>query len=151
MGFKRLVVLAVLAALALSTAPSFGIVTNVDLNNYQLVGTYALPAGPASEASAVTYNPDTGTLFVLGDEGNDLVEVDLQGNQISDMSLSGWNDTEGLTYIGNGQFVIAEERDQDLHRLTYTAGGSVNRNTLPFVSIGDNVGNKGIEGVTYAA
>jgi hypothetical protein len=134
---------------SLLTSASFGVITSVNLANYQLDAVYSLPAGPASEASAVTFNPDTGTLFVLGDEGDDLVEVDLQGNEVSNMSLSGFDDTEGLTYIGNGQFVLAEERLQDLYRLTYTPDGSVSRNTLPSVSVGTTIGNQGIEGVSF--
>lgn len=39
----------------------------------------------ASEASAVAWNADTGTLFVLGDEGDALVEVSTTGSLISTM------------------------------------------------------------------
>ena len=49
----------------------------------------------ASEASAVTYNWDTGTLFVLGDEGDALVEVDANGTPLSVITLTGFADTEG--------------------------------------------------------
>lgn len=103
----------------------------------------------ASEASAVAWNADTGTLFVLGDEGDALVEVSTTGSLISTMTLTGFDDTEGLTYIGNGQFVLTEERLQDAYRLTYSASGSVSRASLSSVSLGDTVGNVGIEGISY--
>jgi uncharacterized protein YjiK len=59
------------------------------------------------------------------------------------------NDTEGLTYLGGGMLVVAEERLQNAYRFTYTAGGSVNLGTAPFVSIGPTIGNVGIEGISY--
>ena len=65
------------------------------------------------------------------------------------MSLSGFDDTEGLTYIGNGQFVLVEERLQDAYLLTYTAGGNVSRSSLASASIGVTVGNVGLEGISY--
>lgn len=121
----------------------------LNLGDYQLSGRYDLPALAASEASAVTYDWDTGTLFVLGDEGDALVEVSKTGAQIGVMSLTGFDDTEGLTYVGNGKFVVTEERLQDAYLLTYAAGGTVGRSALPSFSIGASVGNVGIEGISY--
>lgn len=137
-----------LAPLALSVAASAQI-GSLNLGNYTHSATHLLPPIEASEASAVTYNWDTGTLFVLGDEGDAIVEVDKQGNQLSVMTLTGFDDTEGLTYIGGGQFVIGEERLQDVYKLTYTGGGSAARSTLETASIGPTVGNIGIEGFSY--
>lgn len=138
------------AAIALIVAGSAHAATNpLDLDNYRLIATYDLPSVQASEASAVTWNWDTDTLFVLGDEGDYVVEVNKQGQQISSMNLFGFDDTEGLTYVGNGQFVVIEERLQDAYRFSYTAGGAIGRNTLPSVSVGPTVGNVGLEGLSY--
>lgn len=146
----RTLILATLAMSA-SAAPTTAMaqITSLDLNNYEHSATYALPRVAASEASAVTYNWDTGTLFVLGDEGEAIVEVDAFGNQLSVMELTGFGDTEGLTYTGSGRFVLTEERDQDLYALNYAGGGSVARSTLQVASIGPNVGNQGLEGVSF--
>jgi uncharacterized protein YjiK len=135
-------------ALTAATTASAGI-TSLNLANYTLSGTYALPAARASEASAVTFNWDTGSLFVLGDEGDALVEVSKTGQQLSSMTLTNFDDTEGLTYIGNGQFVLTDERLRDAYKLTYTAGGSVNRSTLAAADLGTTIGNIGIEGISY--
>ncbi len=126
-------------------------VTSINLDNYSLTGIHRLPRGSdkAREASAVTYNWDTDTLFVVGDEGDALVEVSKTGQEISVMSLSGFDDTEGLTYVGNGQFVITEERIQDAFLLDYAAGGSVDRSSLAWADLGSTVGNIGIEGISY--
>jgi uncharacterized protein YjiK len=103
----------------------------------------------AAEASAVTYNWDTGTLFVLGDEGDALVEVSGSGAQLSSMSLTGFDDTEGLTYIGGGRFVLTEERLRDAYLLPYVASSSADRAALSSADLGTTVGNIGIEGISY--
>lgn len=137
-------------ALALSALMALPVsaLAQLDLSQYQLAGRFPLGSA-ASEASAVTFNWDTGTLFVVGDEGDAVVEVSTSGAQLSTMSLTGFDDTEGLTYIGGGQFVIVEERLQDVYRLTYAAGGSAARSALPTASLGATVGNVGIEGISY--
>ncbi len=138
---------ALLASLAL-TASASATITSLDLNNYQLTATIALPAA-AAEASAITFNWDTGTLFVLGDEGDALVEISRTGTVLGTMALTGFADTEGLTYTGNGVFVIGEERLQDVYQLTYTNGGTRDRSALTTASIGPTVGNIGIEGFSF--
>lgn len=137
-----------LALSAALLAASAGASASLNLSNYVLSGTYAL-SGAASEASAVTYNKDTGTLFVLGDEGDALVEVSKTGVQLSTMTLNNFNDTEGLTYIGGGQFVITEERLRDAYKFTYSAGGIINRTALAAADLGTTIGNIGIEGISY--
>src|SRR5690349_21728866 len=102
--------------------------TAVDLSTYLNVGRFDLPeatrtAHPpnnllAQEASAVTYNWDTDTLFVMGDGGTSVVQVTKTGQLIDSMTLApgpspqgtDFYDTEGVTYIGNGKFVLMEER-----------------------------------------
>jgi uncharacterized protein YjiK len=145
MKIRSLFAAAVLLAPALAGAQ----VASLDLGNYQLTRTVGLPAGAAAEASAVTWNWDRDSLFVVGDEGDAIVEVDRNGTLLSSMSLSGFDDTEGLTYIGGGRFVVVEERLQDAYVLTYAAGGAVSRSTLASASLAVTVGNVGLEGISY--
>jgi len=147
---KTACVAAVLAASSLANAA----VTSVDLSNYHLAGTYALPGGIADEASSVTWNWDTNTLFTLGDEGDAIVQVSKTGQLINSMSLTGFLDTEGMTYIGNGKFVITEERRQQAFLLTYNANGTVDKTALQMAQLGPQLGdggagNVGIEGISY--
>lgn len=121
----------------------------LDLGRYALSATFALPAATASESSAITWNWDTGTLFVVGDEGEYITEISTTGQVLGSMRLSGFNDTEALTYTGQGRFVLGEERVQDVYQLSYQAGGTAARNTLKTVSLGDTVGNVGLEGISY--
>jgi uncharacterized protein YjiK len=141
--------LSIVFASALACALSPSAQAQFSLSNYSVSASYPLPTTPASEASAVTFNWNSGSLFVLGDEGDALVEVDAKGNQLSVMTLTGFDDTEGLTYIGNNQFVLLEERLQDAYLLTYQPGGSVDRTALKSASLGDTVGNVGLEGISF--
>ena len=143
-GAAALLAIGALAPVVAHAAP-----TAVDLGQYTLVGTYLLPPVEAEEASAITYNWDTDTLFVLGDEGDALVEVSKTGAKLGAMTLTGFADTEGLTYIGNGQFVLTEERLRDAYRLNYTGGGTVDRGALSSKDLGATVGNTGIEGISH--
>jgi uncharacterized protein YjiK len=142
----RIAVALLAAPLLAQAAP-----TAVDLNSYRLAGIYALPTLAADEASAVTYNWDSDTLFVIGDEGDALVEVSKTGVQLSVMNLTGFDgdDTEGLTYLGNSEFVIAEERTQDVYRVSYVPDTTVDFTAGLQADLGPTVGNVGVEGVSY--
>ena len=150
------VVAALLGAMAVAeAAPS------IRLETYQLSANVALPTlgGMGLEASAVAYARDRGTLFFVGDEGEGVVEISRSGALVSSMAFSGLpsrtqhNDAEGLAYLGNGVLVVGEERLQDAFRFSYTAGGSVDLNNVPWVSVVEGWGynNSGMEGIAYDA
>jgi hypothetical protein len=65
------------------------------------------------------------------------------------MSLTRFEDAEGLTYVGSGQFVLTEERLRDAYLLTYSAGGTAERSLLASADLGTTVGNIGIEGISF--
>lgn len=140
------VLLAATAALAAGVVNAQ--VASVDLSTYALTATWSLPTTTASEASAITWNWDSGNLFVVGDAGTAIVEVSRTGTVLGSMALSGFQDTEGLTYVGGGQFVLAEERLQRLSVFSYAAGTTLVQSTLPSITLGPNAGNQGIEGVS---
>ncbi|MFB2892388.1 SdiA-regulated domain-containing protein [Aerosakkonemataceae cyanobacterium BLCC-F50] len=142
-------------------------VESVDLSNYVRIGRYNLPeptrtAAPtnsllAQEVSALTYNWDTDTLFVVGDGGRSIVQVNKTGQLIDSMTLAlgtspqgtEFYDTEGLTYIGNGKFVLIEERDRQANLFTYAPNTTLTRSNVQTVKLGTTVGNIGIEGISY--
>src|ERR1700751_5420446 len=141
--------------------------SGVDLSKYALVGRFDLPeptrtqAPPnsllAQEASSVTYDWDTDTLFVVGDGGTSVVQVSKTGQLINSMTLAPgtspqgttFYDTEGLTYIGDGKFVMTEERDRQAVEFTYAANTTLDRSGAQTVDLGTFVQNIGLEGVTY--
>jgi predicted extracellular nuclease/uncharacterized protein YjiK len=139
----------------------------VDLSTYVRVGRYNLPeptrtTAPtnsllAQEVSAVTYNWNTDTLFVVGDNGRSIVQFTKTGQLVDSMTLALGNspqgtefyDTEGLTYVGNGQFVLVEERDRQVSLFTYTPNTTLTRSNVQTVKLGTTVGNIGLEGISF--
>ncbi|HEY4411046.1 MAG TPA: SdiA-regulated domain-containing protein, partial [Acidimicrobiia bacterium] len=163
-----LLVAAVLGGIAgplVTSASASSPLAGVDLSKYVRVGRFDLPeptrtpAPPnsllAQEASSVTYDWDTDTLFVVGDGGTSVVQVTKTGQLIDSMTLAPGSspqgttfyDTEGLAYVGGGRFVMTEERDRQVDRFTYVAGGTLTRAATQTVKLGTTVGNIGLEGV----
>jgi uncharacterized protein YjiK len=121
----------------------------IDLNNYTLVRKQRLPDVPA--ASAVTYNADTDSLFMMGDGATRIVQVNkTTGATIDVMTLKAgdFNDTEGLSYVGNGIFVMIEERLRQVNQFRYQGGGTLTRADVKSVKLGSDAGNSGLEGVS---
>ena len=140
---------------------------SVDLSTYVRVGRFDLPEPTrtppppnsllAQEASGVTYDWDTDTLFVVGDGGTSVVQVTKTGALIDSMTLAPggspqgteFYDTEGITYVGNGKFVLVEERYRQANLFTYVAGGTLHRADVQTVKLGTTIGNIGLEGLSY--
>jgi uncharacterized protein YjiK len=167
MNFKNCMFLAALITLTFMSM-SASAVNSVNLADYQLVGRYALPeptrvAVPpdnllAQEASAVTWNRDTNTLFIVGDGGKAVVQVGLTGNLIDSMTLAlnpsnpqgvAFYDPEGLAYVGNGKFVLTQERFRIASQFTYTPNTTLAYANAQHVALGTSIGNIGLEGITY--
>jgi uncharacterized protein YjiK len=155
MNIKHLILAVATAACATANAAN-----SIDLSRYQLSGSYNLDtlSGMGLEASAVTYARDRGTLFFVGDEGLGVVEISKTGQTLGSMAFN-WtgtgstnNDAEGLTYLGNGQLVVVDERPQIAYKFSYSNGGSVVLNNQPKVAITGStvsVNNVGTEGISY--
>ncbi|TDU71099.1 uncharacterized protein YjiK [Prosthecobacter fusiformis] len=145
-----------------------GLPTSVDLSMYVRVGRYDLPEPTrttppddtsllAQEASGVTYNWDTDTLFICADGGTSIVQVSKTGELIDSMTLAEGNspqdtdfyDPEGITYIGNNQFVMTEERDRQVVLFTYAANTTLSRSGTKTVKLGTFVPNTGTEGLSF--
>jgi uncharacterized protein YjiK len=160
--------LSALIALAFSASLATAATGAVDLSQYQLVGRYALPEPTtttppansllAQEASAVTWNRDTNTLFVVGDGGTSIVQVGLTGALINSMTLgldptkpqgTAYYDPEGLTYVGGGKFIVVEERDRVVSQFTFTAGTTLAYADSQHIKLGTTIGNIGIEGISW--
>ena len=130
---------------------------SLDLANYTLARRVTLPvnltAGAnqiSAEVSAVTYNEATDSLFIIGDEGTYITQLSKAGAVIDTMTLPAglFGDPEGLTAIGGGQFVVANERERTANLITYRAGTTLDASTVRSVKLGTTVGNIGLEGVT---
>jgi uncharacterized protein YjiK len=108
-----------------------------------------------SEASGVAYCRDTDSLFMIGDEGGNFIELSKTGQVKSSMLLHNFNssaDPEGVAYLGNGRFMLALERMRRGYFIDYVAGSEATRlnNTGPiFLGDGSVQDNIGLEGVCY--
>jgi len=129
-----------------------------DLSNYTQTGSFALQFATSgtnllnAEASGVTYDKDTDSLFVVGDGGTSVVQIaKSDGHVIDSMTLNAGDfvDTEGITYVGGGKFVLVEERLRQVDVFTYVPGGTLRRADVQSVKLGATVGNVGIEGITF--
>ena len=135
----------------------------IDLKSYTQTGRYSLPVGTganllAEEASAVTYNKDTGTLFVVGDGGTSITQVTKKGVLIDSMTLAAdaakpqgtyFYDPEGLTYLGGGKFAMVEERYRQVNEFTYAANTILGAAGVRTVKLGTTIGTIGIEGISF--
>ena len=130
---------------------------SLDLANYTLVRRTTLPVNAtaganqiSAEVSAVTYNEATDSLFIIGDEGTYITQLSKTGAVVDTMNLPAglFGDPEGLTSIGGGQFVVANERERTANLVTYRAGTTLDASTVRSVKLGTTVGNIGLEGVT---
>jgi len=143
---KRIILTLTLATLTSAVSAQF------NLANYGLSSTVSYGSLPFNdELSGVTYNWDNGRLYAVEDEAEAVYEFDKNGTYLSVMTITGGanTDTEGVTYIGGGQFLMAEERAQNIYRFTYTAGGSLARAGLPTFNVGLATNNTGLEGISY--
>uniref|UniRef100_UPI0025E3C8E3 SdiA-regulated domain-containing protein n=1 Tax=uncultured Nevskia sp. TaxID=228950 RepID=UPI0025E3C8E3 len=136
---------------------------SLDLANYTLAAQYDLPVGSgsnllAAEASAVTYNRTTGTLFIASDHGTSIVQVRRNGEFVDSMTLPAdasmpqgtfLYDPEGIAWVGGNEFVVAEERYRQLARFTYTPNTTLAPAAIRQVKLGTTIGNIGLEGVAF--
>ncbi|WP_214511006.1 SdiA-regulated domain-containing protein [Pseudomonas brassicacearum] len=110
-----------------------------------------LPGMEKDEASDVTYNPQTKTLFAVMGKNPFLVELTLQGDVLRKMPLVGWSNPEGVAYMENGLLAITDERN---HTLTIVHVGAdtreLNNADFPHYDLGPSKNqNKGFEAIVW--
>ncbi|GAA5317531.1 MAG: YjiK family protein [Candidatus Pelagadaptatus aseana] len=127
--------------------------TTLTLSDYQLT-VRALPlTGITENASGLSHNQDTGTLFAVINNPTKMIELDIHGQVLRHIDLHGFHDTEGLVYLGNQRFAITEERRRSVAIITIgpTTRTSYRQDaqllTLPLTT----GNNKGFEGISFDA
>ncbi len=60
-------------------------------------------------SSGMTFNPDTGTLFIIQNAPTTLQEVSVDGKLLRSVDVENADDLEGIAYLGKGRFLVAEE------------------------------------------
>lgn len=111
--------------------------------------TYSL--ANTSEASAIAYSWDSDSLYVIGDEGGDITQYSKTGQIINSMRMIGPGekpDTEAITYLGGGKFLVGDERSQTGSVYSYSPGSTGVRPSSSY-TFGSATGNIGLEGLAY--
>lgn len=112
-----------------------------------------LPGMEKDEASDVSYDPQTKTLFSVMGKNPFLVELTLQGDVLRKMPLVGWSNPEGVTVMGNGLLAITDERQHLLSIVKVDADTrELNIANFPKYDLGPSKNqNKGFEAVVWDA
>ncbi|WP_085709018.1 MULTISPECIES: SdiA-regulated domain-containing protein [unclassified Pseudomonas] len=112
-----------------------------------------LPGMEKDEASDLSYDPQTKTLFSVMGKNPFLVELTLQGDVLRKMPLVGWINPEGVTVMGNGLLAIVDEREHMLSIVKVDAGTrELKRDDFPKYDLGPSKNqNKAFEAITWDA
>jgi len=117
---------------------------------------FELAAGPtaidtiADDLSGLTYNELTGTLFGVSNGITQIFEIDTDGNHLRTIALNGFEDTEGLVWIGGNEYFVLEERRGRAVKITVTENTETLAYPDTYIQLDGSWGNNlGIEGVAY--
>ncbi len=153
---KILRIEALLAVLLLMMMMMISGCEDAPLDSRSLIGGYVRCAPRmripyARNASGIAFNPDTGTLFVIQDSPPLIREIDFEGRVLRDIELSGVDDMEGIAYMGEERFILAEESTSTLLFVSIGADTTaIDRKDSTSIKLDMPVGdNEGLEGVAY--
>ncbi|MDQ0608848.1 uncharacterized protein YjiK [Variovorax sp. W1I1] len=107
--------------------------------------------GLTRNASGLTFNTETGTLFTVINRPPQIAELTTEGRLLRVVALDGVKDPEGITYVQGDSYVIS---DEDSHRMYWV---QISRDTQrvsvagrPSLGIGiDKLHNSSFEGVSW--
>ena len=127
---------------------------NIWLPDYKAV-IQAKPVASVTDLSGITYDPDRDRLLgITNSSSMEIVALSRNGDLLERYPLIGFQDTEGIAYLGNGRVVIADETLQRLYVVTLPSTPEpIPVENARFLAIEINLSehNKGFEGVAYDA
>lgn len=103
-----------------------------------------------SDASGLTFHEPSGTLFsVLNDEPV-IIQLNAQGELLRKIRVEGVSDMEGISHVGNNQFLVVEESKNRLILLEVTDADTIETENQPKLTLGStNDSNKNSEGISW--
>ena len=107
--------------------------------------------GLDDDVSALTYDPDRQTLFMVTNQRPQIIELSLEGKVLRKIDLHGFGDTEAIEYISRNVYVITDETHQRLIRVELrddTRELHVEDAQQLALALGRG-GNSGFEGLAY--
>jgi uncharacterized protein YjiK len=107
--------------------------------------------GLTRNASGLTFNTDTGTLFTVINRPPQIAELTTEGRLLRVIEIDGAKDPEGITYVQGDTYVISDEVSHSMYWVQIgpdTRRVSVNGTSSLGISI-DSVHNSSFEGVSW--
>jgi uncharacterized protein YjiK len=112
----------------------------------------ALPvASVANNLSGLTFDEQRNHLWAVVNNPEELIALDQDGQFLARYPLKGFEDVEGITYLGDNLLAVVEERSQSIVIMPVPAEpGELQRDDYASVSLGLGEGdNAGFEGLGY--
>jgi uncharacterized protein YjiK len=120
-----------------------------DCWTFQFDGLFEVPR-VRRDASALTLNTDSGHLWVVTDDKVRLVEFTSQGQFVREVELIGFEDTEGLCYVGDNRFLVAEEKKMRITLIDLPPDATRVKDDGRRIQLdAKSKKNKGLEGISY--
>lgn len=109
--------------------------------------------GIDDDASGLTYNDRTGTLFSVINAPPMVAELSLDGELLRRIPIRGVRDPEGITHVTNDIFVISDEREHQIYKVRIDADTEeIDVRDAPRLGLGfDFEKNLGFEGLSWDA
>lgn len=107
--------------------------------------------GVSANVSGLTFNRQSGTLFAVINHPAQIVELDTRGRLLRRITVVGAEDLEGISHVRDDDFILADERRQQLYHIRLGAGQTlVDLAQSARFELGiDLNGNRGFEGVSW--
>ncbi|MDY7218430.1 SdiA-regulated domain-containing protein [Denitrificimonas sp. JX-1] len=125
---------------------------NIWLSDYRVVIQGKPLAWPVDEqASGLSWNPRTNTLFTVAGRSAKLVELSLEGKVLRAVELQGFADLEGIAVLNDGRFAVIDERNASLTVFELTDDTAhIAAKDWPTINLGaSRAHNKGFEGIVW--
>lgn len=118
---------------------------------YELAGAPVQLPATIRGASGLAYSPTLNSIFLLTNRPAFLHELDLTGKLLRSIELRGFEDTEGICWIGEDRFAVCEERKGTLVQFSLPRTLAVVERSLcqSTIVLAEPAGNRGLEGLAY--
>lgn len=109
-------------------------------------------ADTASQSSGLAYNADNNRLYLIVNEPTQIHVLTDTGKYIRKIDLQGFEDTEGIAYIGNDLFAVISEGKGQISWFKITPETVlIKKDPEKTIDLFDHFqGNTGLEGITYS-
>ncbi len=106
--------------------------------------------GVEENASGLAFKPDPGTLYLVVNNPPGIVELTPEGARKRAVRLEGFEDPEGIAWLGSDSFAVVEEKRGAIAIFDLPPGAdSVGKAQAREITVEGDLGNSGLEGIAY--